>query len=71
MRPVFRINPSSGLNYCSNLVVQIASMTKSKKYFLIGAIIFIIIMIFIAVDISRRTVAPWEKDKAEIKNGKE
>ncbi|WP_370086176.1 hypothetical protein [Ekhidna sp.] len=40
-------------------------MTKSKKYFLIGAIIFIIILIIIAVDISNRTVAPWEKDKNE------
>ena len=71
MRPVFRINPSSGLNYCSNLMVQIASMTKSKKYFLIGAIIFVIIMIIIVVDISRRTVAPWDKGKVETKNGKE
>ena len=46
-------------------------MTKSKKYFLIGAIIFIIIMIIIAVDISSRTVAPWEKNKIEKKNGEE
>ncbi|MEQ8903807.1 hypothetical protein [Ekhidna sp.] len=46
-------------------------MTKSKKYFLIGAIIFVIIMIIIVVDISRRTVAPWDKGKVETKNGKE
>ncbi|WP_436516067.1 hypothetical protein [Ekhidna sp. To15] len=40
-------------------------MTKSKKYFLIGAIIFVIIMIIIAIDISNRTVAPWERSKVE------
>ncbi|MEQ9467227.1 MAG: hypothetical protein RLN88_07425 [Ekhidna sp.] len=39
-------------------------MTKSKKYFLIGAIIFVIILIIIAIDINNRTVAPWERDKA-------
>ncbi|WP_462250140.1 hypothetical protein [Ekhidna sp.] len=44
-------------------------MTKSKKYFLIGAIIFVVIMIIIAVDISNRTVAPWEKSKQEQNNG--
>ncbi|WP_424961180.1 hypothetical protein [Ekhidna sp.] len=43
-------------------------MTKSKKYFLIGAIIFVIIMIVIAIDISNRTVAPWEKEKIEVPN---
>ncbi|WP_420578594.1 hypothetical protein [Ekhidna sp.] len=46
-------------------------MTKSKKYFLVGAIIFVIILIIIAIDFSNRTVAPWEKDKTEISNGKE
>ncbi|WP_262485929.1 hypothetical protein [Ekhidna lutea] len=40
-------------------------MTKSKKYFLIGAIIFVLIMIFILIDFSTRTVAPWQKDKTE------
>ncbi|MEO9485498.1 MAG: hypothetical protein ABJG47_18705 [Ekhidna sp.] len=46
-------------------------MTKSKKYFLIGAIIFVIILIIVAVDISSRTVAPWEKNTIEKENGKE
>jgi len=46
-------------------MVQHASMTKSKKYFLVGAIIFIIILVAIAVDFSRRTVAPWKKDTTE------
>lgn len=41
-------------------------MTKSKKYFLIGALIFIIIMVLIAIDISSRTVAPWQKGKKEL-----
>ncbi len=41
-------------------------MTKSKKYFLIGAIIFFVIMVLLAVDMNRRTIAPWEKDKAEV-----
>ncbi|MEP0984177.1 hypothetical protein [Ekhidna sp.] len=40
-------------------------MTKSKKYFLIGAIIFIIIMIFIVIDFSQRTKAPWKKTEVE------
>jgi len=41
-------------------------MTKSKKYFLLGVVIFLIIMIAIAVDISRRTIAPWEKKNIEL-----
>ncbi|MEM0942205.1 MAG: hypothetical protein AAF600_21730 [Bacteroidota bacterium] len=41
-------------------------MTKSKKYFFFGTIIFVIILALIAIDFSRRTVAPWEKDDIEI-----
>ncbi|MEO9871271.1 hypothetical protein [Ekhidna sp.] len=41
-------------------------MIKSKKYFLVGAIIFVIILALIAIDMSNRTVAPWERsDKKE------
>lgn len=50
-------------------MVQLASMTKSKKYFLIGAIIFFIIIILVMIDISKRTVAPWEKNSTEQSDG--
>ncbi|MEM6738051.1 MAG: hypothetical protein AAGC64_12620 [Bacteroidota bacterium] len=41
-------------------------MTKSKKYFFFGAIIFVIILVLIAIDFSRKTVAPWKKDEVEV-----
>ncbi|MFK7951988.1 MAG: hypothetical protein AB8B73_04020 [Ekhidna sp.] len=40
-------------------------MTKSKKYFLIGAIIFIVILVLIARDFSQRTTWPGAKEKKE------
>ena len=43
-------------------------MTKSKKYFLTGALIFLIILVLIALDFSRKTVAPWQREKVEISN---
>jgi len=49
-------------------VVHFETMNKSKKYFLIGAIIFVIVLVLLALDFSRRTVAPWEKDSNEIKD---
>ncbi len=46
-------------------MIQFASMTKSKKYFLFGAIIITIILISIAIDISRKTIPPWRKNQME------
>lgn len=43
-------------------------MTKSKKHFLIALVIFLLLMIAIGVDISRRTVAPWEKGNIQTKS---
>jgi len=40
-------------------------MTKSKKYFLIGALIFLLILVLLAIDFSRKSVAPWQKDKVD------
>jgi len=41
-------------------------MTKSKKYFLIGVAVFLLILIFLAIDFNRRTVAPWDKNKTGV-----
>lgn len=40
-------------------------MNKSKKIFLIAFILFMVIMLLVAYDISQRTTAPWHKHKTE------
>jgi len=43
-------------------------MNKSKKYLLVGAFIFLVILILLAIDFSKRTVPPWEQNKIEKKD---
>jgi len=45
-------------------------MNKSKKIFLIVAFLFILIMLYIAYDISQRTTAPWQK-KEQVEERKD
>jgi hypothetical protein len=38
-------------------------MTKSRKIFLFAAAVFAAFLVFIVVDINRRTTPPWLKNK--------
>lgn len=40
-------------------------MSKSKRIFLIIALVFLAIVLYMAYDISQRTTAPWNKHKTE------
>jgi len=38
-------------------------MSKSKKLFILFVIIYIIAMVFILYDFSKKSIAPWKKTK--------
>ncbi len=40
-------------------------MNKSKKIFVLAFIIFMLLMLWFAYDVSQRTTAPWQKHKVE------
>lgn len=42
-------------------------MRKSQRIFLIAALIFLAIVLWMAWDISQRTTAPWNKHKESAK----
>lgn len=43
-------------------------MSKSKRIFLIIALIFLAIVLYMAYDISQRTTAPWDKHRTDQKD---
>jgi hypothetical protein len=45
-------------------------MTRSKKIFLIVAVLFTLVVIAFALDMCSRTSPPWEKKKDSIKKYK-
>lgn len=40
-------------------------MNRSKKIFVVVVIVFLLIMAWFAYDVSKKTTAPWNKDKEE------
>jgi len=38
-------------------------MSKSKKLFILFVIVYIIAMVFILFDFSKKSIAPWKKTK--------
>ncbi|WP_428658126.1 hypothetical protein [Runella sp.] len=42
-------------------------MNKNRKIFIIASIVFIAIVVFFAVDMARRTTAPWNKKKQIVR----
>jgi hypothetical protein len=42
-------------------------MNRNRKIFIIASIIFVAIVAFIAIDMARRTTAPWNKKKQIVR----
>jgi hypothetical protein len=42
-------------------------MNRNRKIFIIASIIFVAIVAFIAIDMARRTTAPWSKKKQIVR----
>ncbi len=38
-------------------------MNRQKKIFLLVALLFTLVVVFFAIDMARRTTAPWNKKK--------
>lgn len=42
-------------------------MNRNRKIFIFASIIFVTIVAFIAIDMARRTTAPWNKKKQIVR----
>ncbi len=42
-------------------------MNRNRKIFIFASIIFVAIVAFIAIDMARRTTAPWNKKKQIVR----
>ena len=41
-------------------------MSKSKKIFMVVVIVFMLLMLWFAYDVSKKTTAPWNKHEVEM-----
>jgi len=51
----------------SSLLPPALKMNRNRKIFIIASIIFVSIVALIAVDMARRTTAPWNKKKQIVR----
>ena len=51
----------------SRLLTSILKMNRNRKLFIIASIIFVSIVALIAIDMARRTTAPWNRKKQIIR----
>jgi hypothetical protein len=49
------------------LLTSILQMNRNRKIFIFASIIFVAIIAFIAIDMARRTTAPWNKKKQIVR----
>jgi len=42
-------------------------MNRNRKIFIIVSVVFVAIVVFFAIDMARRTTAPWNKKKQIIR----
>jgi hypothetical protein len=49
------------------LLTTALKMNRNRKIFIIASIIFVAIVAFIAIDMARRTTAPWNKKKQIVR----
>ncbi|SDL60586.1 hypothetical protein SAMN04488090_1393 [Siphonobacter aquaeclarae] len=44
-------------------IKSVTKMTRQKKLFVIGFVLFLLLVIGMTIDMARRTTAPWNKKK--------
>jgi hypothetical protein len=50
-----------------SLLTSVKKMNRNRKIFIIATLVFVSIVALIAIDMARRTTAPWNKKKQIVR----